>query len=358
MRWPGLSTAAYRLARPILFHVDSERIHRLTLGALRRFAVVAPGRAALALAAAHPRQGAPVTVAGLVLRNRIGLAAGFDKDAVAVRGWAALGLGFVEVGTVTPVAQAGNPAPRLFRLPADEALINRMGFNNGGAEALAARVAQARGSLPAGFVVGINIGRNRETPEDRALDDFVAAYRAVAPVADYVALNVSSPNTAGLRAMQTSATLAALLETLASTGRELGVAPPLFVKLAPDLPDDEVLALARAVADGGGKGLILANTTITRPGLRSTGPLCDEAGGLSGRPLLGRTLELVAAVREAVGDRLAIAASGGIGSGRDAAAAIAAGADLVQLWTGLVYRGPALIGEAISSVHRRTGAGP
>jgi dihydroorotate dehydrogenase len=349
MGWPALSTAAYRLARPLLFRLDPESIHRLTLASLRRFGSVAPGRGALSLAAGRPSRAASISVAGLVVRNRIGLGAGFDKDGVALRGWAALGLGFVELGTVTPLAQPGNPAPRLFRLPADRALINRMGFNNGGAEALAARIAAARPFLPEGFAMGVNLGRNRETPEEQATDDFVAAYRAVAPVADYVALNVSSPNTPGLRAMQTPATVGALLEAIATAAGGQPVAPPVFVKLAPDLATDELLALATAVTDGGGQGLIVANTTLLRSGLRSPSALRDEAGGLSGQPLLPRTLELVAAVRARFGDRLAIVASGGIGSARDAAAAVQAGADLVQLWTGLVYAGPGLIGDGVSA---------
>lgn len=349
MGWPSLSTAAYRLARPLLFRVDSERIHRLTLRALRRFGGVAPGRGALSLVAGRPPRGAPIEIAGLHVRNRIGLGAGFDKDGIALRGWAALGFGFVELGTVTPIAQPGNPAPRLFRLRADESLINRMGFNNDGAEALAARIESARPTLPAGFVVGVNIGRTSETPEERALDDYLACFRVAAPVADYVALNVSSPNTPGLRAMQTPSIVGELLGALAGAGRDLGAAPPLFVKLAPDLATDELIALATAVAEAGGAGIIVANTTVNRAGLRSTAPLRDEVGGLSGRPLLSRILELVAAVRDSLGDRLAIVASGGIGSGSDAVAAIHAGADLVQLWTGLVYAGPGLIGEAVAA---------
>lgn len=353
MGWPALSTAAYRLARPLLFRIDPERIHRLTLGVLARASGSPPGRGLLAIAAGTaplgPAEPERTSVAGLLFRNRIGLGAGFDKDGAAVPGWAALGLGFVELGTVTPVSQPGNAPPRLFRLPADAALINRMGFNNAGAEAIAGRLAAVRTRLPAGFIVGVNLGRNRSTMEDRALDDYLAAYRSVAPDADYVALNISSPNTPGLRDMQTPTTVKALLEAVLVAAQQRGLARPIFVKLAPDLDTEAILALARAVADAGGHGLVLANTTVRREGLRTGGPGRDEQGGLSGQPLLPRTLELVAAVRAAVGDRLAIVASGGIGSGKDAAAAIDAGADLVQLWTGLVYRGPGLIGEAIAA---------
>ncbi len=274
---------------------------------------------------------------GLRFRSRIGLGAGFDKDGVALRGWAALGLGFAEFGTVTPLPQAGNPRPRLFRLTDTEALINRMGFNNLGAGALAGRLAAVRPKLPAGFVVGVNIGRNREVVNEIA--DYLAAYRAVAPVADYVAINVSSPNTPGLRGLQEPSRLLALLDGLAAHAP----ARPLIVKLAPDLEAADFDALVRALATSPAAGLILSNTTVQHEG---------EAGGLSGRPLLPGTLAAVSRARELAGDRLVLIGSGGVSSGDDAAAALGAGADLVQLWTGLVYRGPGLIGQAIRSVER------
>jgi dihydroorotate dehydrogenase len=275
---------------------------------------------------------------GLRLRNRIGLAAGFDKDAVALRGWATLGFGFAEVGTVTPLLQAGNPRPRLFRLTDADALVNRMGFNNAGADALAARLASVRPKLPPGFVVGVNIGRNRDAVDEVA--DYVAAYRAVAAVADYVAINVSSPNTPRLRGLQEPSRLLALLGALAAEAP----ARPLVVKIAPDLDADDFDALVRASAGSPAAGLILSNTTVQHEG---------EAGGLSGRPLLGRMLAALARARELAGDRLVLIGSGGVFSGTDAAAAIDAGADLVQLWTGLVYRGPGLVSEAVSEISRR-----
>jgi len=349
MRWYAVSEAAYRVARPLLFRIDPERIHQLAMRGLRGAGEHAVGRAVLALAGGAPRSGVSIRVAELELRNRIGLGAGFDKDGLALRGWAALGLGFAEVGTVTPLRQPGNPRPRLFRLAGDEALINRMGFNNAGAAELARHVMLARRSLPPGFVVGVSIGRNRATPAAQALDDYAAAFRLVAPIADYVALNVSSPNTPGLRGMQERETLAALLQTTIGLGRELASERPIFVKLAPDLEDSVVVALARTVCDAGGRGMVLANTRLARGGLQEPPPIVDEPGGVSGRSLLGRTLQLVRTVRNEVGERMAIIASGGIGSGADAAAAIEAGADLVELWTGLVYRGPGLIGEAIAA---------
>jgi dihydroorotate dehydrogenase len=225
---PGWRLAAYRAVRPLLFLADPESIHHLALRLLGN----AIGRAVAPFGAgARVANAPPVDVMGLRFRNRVGLGAGFDKDGVAIRGWAALGFGFIELGTVTPRAQTGNPRPRLFRLPSDEALINRMGFNNAGADALARRIASARPHLPAGFVVGVNIGRNRDTPDERAADDYAAAARAVANVADYLVINVSSPNTPGLRSLQDPV----LLTQLLSVVREAAPRPPLLVKLSSDL---------------------------------------------------------------------------------------------------------------------------
>src|SRR5437763_2621436 len=221
MGWHAVSEAAYRLARPLLFRFDPERIHQLTMRGLRGAGEHALGRAVLAVAGGAPRDSNSVRVADLEFRNRIGLGAGFDKDALALRGWAALGLGFAEVGTVTPLPQPGNDAPRLFRLSRDEALVNRMGFNNAGAAELARHIMLARRSLPPGFVIGVSIGRNKATPDGDALADYAAAFRLVAPVADYVALNVSSPNTPGLRDLQQRGILAGLLEAILGLGREL-----------------------------------------------------------------------------------------------------------------------------------------
>ena len=327
----SLRIAAYRAIRPLLFAIDPEAIHHLTLSALR----VTPGWLLRLASGAGAAAASPVEVMGIPFRNRIGLGAGFDKDAVALRGWAALGFGFVEVGTATPLAQPGNSRPRLFRLGRDSALINRMGFNNSGAAAVAERVAAARPRLPDGFVIGVNIGRNRETPDERAEDDYLAAHRAVAPVADYVAVNVSSPNTPGLRELQEPVRLVALLEALAAQHPE----PPLVVKLAPDLTGEAFDGLVSALAASPARGLVLANTTVARPALRSQ---LAEAGGLSGAPLLPRTLELVARARQLAGDRLAIIASGGIGPG-----ARVPGADLLQVWTALVYHGHGLVGEML-----------
>jgi dihydroorotate dehydrogenase len=324
--------AAYRAVRPLLFLLDPEFVHHLTLGAL----ALPPGRwlAPLAAGVGAAPDPAPIELLGLRFRNRIGLGAGFDKDGIAIRGWAALGFGFVELGTVTPRPQPGNPRPRLFRLSRDEALVNRMGFNNAGAEALARRITAARPHLPPDFVIGVNIGRNR----DGGIDDYAAAARLVGAAADYLAVNVSSPNTPGLRDLQEPEVLRSLLASVA----EAAPGRPILVKLAPDLPSGDRSQLLAAVADSPARGVILSNTTTARTLIRSRRGW--EEGGLSGRPLLGRML---GAVRAAGARSGVVVASGGIGSGADAARACRQGADLVQLWTGMIYAGPGLIGEAI-----------
>jgi dihydroorotate dehydrogenase len=321
-----------------LFAVDPERVHHLALAVLASGA----GRALAHVASGVPSDpGEAVEIAGLRFRNRVGLAAGFDKDGVAIRGWAALGFGFVELGTVTPRPQPGNPPPRLFRLPADEALINRMGFNNAGAGALARRIDVARPHLPAGFVIGVNIGRNR----DGDAGDYPAAARSVAGLADYLAINVSSPNTPGLRQLQDPVQLRSIVDAV----RETAPGTPVFVKLSPDLSDAELAAIVAGLAGSGIAGLIVANTTVTRP-VRSR-RLAKEVGGLSGRPLASGTARSVAKV---AGKGLAIIASGGVSSGSGAAALIDAGADLVELWTGMIFAGPGLIGEAVRETSDRT----
>ena len=334
-------TAAYRAVRPLLFATDPESIHHLALRLLA--SPVGRSLAPFASGVRHP-DADPVELLGLRFRNRVGLGAGFDKDGVAIRGWAALGFGFVELGTVTPRSQAGNPRPRLFRLPKDQALVNRMGFNNAGADALAARIAEARPHLPSGFVIGVNIGRNR----DGDLDDYPAAARAVADVCDYLAINVSSPNTPGLRDLQDADVLRELLAMV----REAAPSRPLLVKLSPDLTHNRRADIIRALPGAAG-GVILSNTSTVRVGQRSRS--ATEAGGLSGRPLRHGRLAATAEARRIAGDELAILASGGIGSGADGSAAVAAGADLVQLWTGMIYAGPGLIGECTYGTARLPG---
>ncbi len=340
---PGWRVTAYRAARPLLFHSDPESIHHLTLRLLGGAGRHAPWLCRLASGVREPSS-APVDLAGLRFRNRVGLGAGFDKDGLAIEGWAALGFGFVELGTVTPRPQPGNPRPRLLRLPHDEALINRMGFNNAGAEALARRIAAARPRLPAGFVIGVNVGRNRDTPNAQAVADYVAATRMVAGVADYVAVNVSSPNTPGLRELQSADQIRDIVEAV----RDAAPGLPILVKLSPDIAFQERGSLVDRLDGAGVAGLIVSNTTVTRPAVRSR-RLAREPGGLSGRPLRRWTLT---AVSRLAGRAPATIASGGIGSGTDASALIGAGADLVQLWTGMIYAGPGLIGEVVAASQR------
>lgn len=325
--------AAYRAVRPAFFLAEPERVHDLTLRLLRTAGRAAPWLCRFASGVGEPDT-EPIELMGLRFRNRIGLGAGFDKDGTAIEGWAALGFGFIELGTVTPRRQQGTPRPRLFRLTPDEALINRMGFNNGGAEALAERIAEARPRLPSGFIIGVNVGRNR----DANPADYPWVAERVAAVADYLAINVSSPNTPGLRQLQDPAMLRSIVESVADAAR----GRPIVVKLSPDLSDAERDAILTALAGAPNAGLILSNTTVTRPGIRSR-RLAREDGGLSGRPLLGRMISAVEATRGAG----IVIASGGIASGGDVRRALDAGADLVQLWTGMIYAGPGLIGEAV-----------
>jgi dihydroorotate dehydrogenase len=343
----GWRVAAYRALRPLLFAFDSEAIHGATLSTLSVVATGSVGRALCAYAAGVSKtdtSGTPAEVMGLRFRNRIGLAAGFDKDGVAIRGWAALGLGFVELGTVTPRPQRGNPRPRLARLTDDVALVNRMGFNNAGADALARRIADARPDLPDGFVIGVNVGRNRDTLDERAVDDYVDAARTVAAVADYLAVNVSSPNTPGLRELQDPARLGGLLDAVRATAPRM----PILVKLSPDLDPGEFESLLRMLADSPADGVILSNTTTRRVSLGSPG--ASEDGGLSGRPLRQRMDAAVGRARAVVGTPFAIIASGGIDAD---VPAVRRAADLAQLWTGLIYDGPGLIGESARANRRR-----
>ena len=338
----------YRAARPILFRLDPEWVHERSLTALSLAARTSGGRAVLSslgeAGAANSRP--PASALGLTFRNRIGLAAGFDKDGRAIRAWAALGFGFVELGTVTARAQPGNRKPRLFRLSRDQALINRMGFNNHGADALARRIAAARRHLPADFRVGVSIGRGARAAPGRDVEEYAVAYRAVAPHADYVAINVSSPNTAGLRDLEEPRRLAALLRGLTAdrTGSVQAV-PPLLVKLSPDLDSGTLGDALDVIVDAGVAGVILTNTTTSRRGLHSARWLVQQGGGLSGRPLREHMLRTLAFTRERVRDRLTIVASGGLFHREDAIEALYAGASLLQVYTGFVYRGPGIIGE-------------
>lgn len=350
----GWQRDVYEGLRPLLFATDTERIHRLTVTLTRTVGEGSYGRSLLnRLAHDGPPEAwtatRPVEQMGLWFRNPVGLGAGFDKEGEALGGWAGLGFGFAEVGTVTPQAQPGNPRPRVWRLPDDGAIVNRMGFNNHGAAALADQVRRARPWLPPRFVVGVSIGRGFGTPDDVAADDYRAALTVVAPVADYVAINVSSPNTAGLASLQDPDRLVAIITAL----NDVEPKCPLVVKLSADLAPEALLAVADALAPTAVAGLILVNTTTARTGLRSPLPPGAESGGLSGRPLRDAMLRAIGAVRAHSGDRFTLIGSGGIVSGNDARDAMDAGADLVQLWTGIVFAGPGLIGEVVDALTSR-----
>lgn len=354
-RWcPRSASRAWTVARSVptvlydaLFstlatRVDAELAHRVGLGAIRAVGAVPGARVVLsrALQAGLPASATPVHAMGLRFRSPLGLAAGFDKDGVGVLGLAALGFGFVEIGTVTPRAQPGNPTPRVFRLPADRALVNRLGFNNGGAADVADRLRRTREdpAFPADLVVGLNIGRNRTTPDADAVTDYATGARLLAPVADYLVVNVSSPNTPGLRDLQAVDRLRPVLSAVLAEAR----AVPVLVKIAPDLADADVDAVADLADDAGLAGIVATNTTVSRVGLHSSAAAVAEAGsgGLSGPPLRARSLAVVERLARRAGDRLTVVAAGGIGSGADARRALDAGAVLVQAYTGFVYGGP------------------
>jgi dihydroorotate dehydrogenase len=336
----------YPFARPFLFALDAETAHALALEGLDRAAQLG---VAQALAPRLPAS--KVTVMGITFPNRVGLAAGLDKNAAHLRGLATLGFGFLEVGTVTPRAQPGNPKPRMFRLPRSRALINRLGFNNGGVDALVANVAKSRYT----GVLGINIGKNFDTPNKRAAEDYLTCLRAVYPHAHYITVNISSPNTQGLRDLQAEDALNALLARLkreqAALATALGRYVPLAVKIAPDLTDDALRGIARLLEAHAIDGVIATNTTLARDAVKSE-PRAQETGGLSGAPLRERSTAVIRTLADALGGALPIIGVGGIMSGDDAREKIAAGASLVQLYTGLIYRGPALVAECVEALAR------
>lgn len=329
----------YSLLRPLLFALEPERAHALTLSGLNRLDRL--GLAAL-LGSKSAATDA-VQLMGLTFPNRVGIAAGLDKNAVCVSALGALGAGFVEVGTVTPRAQPGNPKPRIFRLPESVALINRMGFPNDGMEAVAQRLTHSTFK----GICGVNIGKNASTSLSDATQDYLACLRHLAPHADYIAINVSSPNTVGLRSLQAAdhlrPMLTALLEARARLLPNLRRSLPMAVKLAPDLNDDELQAIAELLLELSIDGVIATNTTLSRP--MGIGALGAETGGLSGRPVHALSLATVSKLRRLLGPTFPIIGVGGICSGEDALAMRRAGADLVQVYTGLIYKGPGLVGE-------------
>ncbi|MFO1251954.1 MAG: quinone-dependent dihydroorotate dehydrogenase [Inhella sp.] len=339
-----MSLIPYALARPALFALDPEHAHELTLANLERFQ-----RTPLECSWAQPRVEDPVSLAGLRFPNRVGLAAGLDKNGRAIDGLGAMGFGFIEVGTVTPKGQPGNPKPRMFRLPEHKALINRLGFNNEGLESFLANVQRSTRFRAKGGILGLNIGKNAATAIEDAASDYLKGLEGVYPHADYVTVNISSPNTANLRSLQSDEALKALLDVLMAKreelARRLSRKVPLFVKIAPDLEDSQVQVIAQTLKDCGVDGVIATNTTLARDAVQGHHHAA-EAGGLSGAPVLAASNRVIAQLRAALGASYPIIGVGGVLSGADAQSKRAAGADLVQIYTGLIYKGPALVREA------------
>ena len=334
----------YPLVRPLLFSLDAEHVHEMTVAWLSRH----PDMAGM-LGGGTVED--PVRLMGLEFRNRVGLAAGLDKNGECIEAFDRMGFGFIEIGTVTPRPQPGNPRPRMFRLPHERAIINRLGFNNQGVDALVARATRARRRA----VLGINIGKNADTPIERAEDDYLICLGKVYPVADYITINISSPNTAGLRDLQQSGRFDQLLRKLTDAREQLsdrhGKRRPLLIKIAPDIDDAQLIDIAQTARERGIDGLIATNTTITRTGVEHRA-LAKEAGGLSGAPLRPLADRVLRRLRQAVGPDFPLIGVGGILSGANAAARREAGADLVQIYTGFIYRGPGFIGDCARALRR------
>jgi dihydroorotate dehydrogenase len=350
---PAMAIVPYALTRPFLFGLDAEAAHDLTLAAIARLQNT-PAQCLW--------QGAriddPVTLAGLRFPNRVGLAAGLDKNGRCIDGLGAMGFGFIEVGTVTPKPQPGNPKPRIFRLPEKQALINRLGFNNEGLAAFIANVQCARRFRQAGGILGLNIGKNAATPIERAADDYLIGLEGVFAHADYVAVNISSPNTKNLRELQGDAALDALLGALQQRRLQLQKEAkrkvPMFVKIAPDLDEAQIGAIADTLQRHRIDGVIATNTTLERSAVQGL-PHAAEAGGLSGAPVLQASNRVIRQLRAALGKRCPIIGVGGVMSADDARSKITAGADLVQIYTGLIYKGPGLVSEVATALKRPAG---
>ncbi|MFM7331022.1 MAG: quinone-dependent dihydroorotate dehydrogenase [Brachymonas sp.] len=357
-----MSLIPYPLARPFLFSLDPEAAHDLTIHSL-----AATQCTPLKMAYAQTRVSDPVTIAGLQFPNRVGLAAGLDKNARCIDAWNAMGFGFVEVGTVTPLGQSGNPKPRIFRIPGKKALINRLGFNNEGLEAFVKNVKHSQfhstlrrnhaGEVPKTLenrmILGLNIGKNAATPIERAVDDYLVCLAGVYPYADYITVNISSPNTKNLRALQSDEALDGLLAAIANRRAELaqehGVEKPIFLKIAPDLDETQIKVIALTLQKHKIDGVIATNTTLARDAVQGL-KHAQEAGGLSGAPVLKASNAVIAQLRTALGKNYPIIGVGGVLSGEDAKSKIKAGADLVQIYTGMIYKGPALVSEVAKAL--------
>ena len=344
-----MSLLPYSLARPFLFGLDPETAHELTMQSLARLQGTP-----LEWAYCNGMVDDPIELAGLKFPNRVGLAAGLDKNARCIDGLGAMGFGFVEVGTVTPKAQPGNPKPRMFRLPQANALINRLGFNNDGLEAFIANVKRSS-FRQKGRILGLNIGKNAATPIENATSDYLVCLDGVYPHADYVTVNISSPNTSNLRSLQGDEALDGLLGAIArqreALTRQHGRRVPIFVKIAPDLDASQIEVIAATLRRHGMDGVVATNTTISREAVKGL-PHAEETGGLSGSPVLEASNRVIAQLRSALGKAFPIVGVGGIMSAQDAASKIRAGADVVQIYTGLIYQGPDLVSDSARALKR------
>jgi dihydroorotate dehydrogenase len=335
----------YGFFRPLLFKLNPETAHGLTLNLIRLAGIFPPSRWILQAMYATPDK--PVEVFGLKFKNPVGLAAGYDKDGIAVCGLSALGFGHIEIGTVTPRPQPGNPKPRVFRLVEDQAVINRMGFPGEGASNVKRRLSSLV-HRPRSMVLGLNLGKNKDTPLESAADDYISLMRTFAPLADYLAINISSPNTVGLRRLQGREMLEGLLGAIAKERATCNVQRAILVKLAPDLNDEELDDALGVILDTGMGGVIATNTTLARDGLRSKHQ--GETGGLSGRPLTARSEAMLEKVVKRLNGRIPVVSVGGIMTPGDAKRRLEMGAALVQVYTGLVYAGPGLVKQIVKSL--------
>jgi len=340
----------HSLLRPLLFQMDAENAHHFAFRSLRAGLKIPGAKGLTKSVFKADNEGLEVEAFGLKFPNPIGLAAGFDKDAKLVDELACLGFGFIEIGTVTPRPQAGNPLPRLFRLPADRGLINRMGFNNGGAYEAAARLKKRKSQV----IIGGNIGKNKDTPNENALEDYLLAYDALKDCVDYFVVNVSSPNTPNLRSLQEKEPLRQLLLALQEHNAKQDTPRPILLKIAPDLTEGQLEDILHIALETQLPGLIATNTTISREGLQTPTTRVESigAGGLSGAPVRQRSTEVIRFLSENNGGKFDIIGVGGIFSGEDAQEKLAAGAKLVQVYTGFVYEGPAMIARLTKHLKR------
>lgn len=344
-----MSLVPYALARQFLFQMDAESAHDLTMSGL-----ALTQNTPLKVAYCQSRVEDPIEIAGLRFPNRVGMAAGLDKNARCIDGLAAMGFGFIEVGTVTPLAQPGNPKPRMFRLPDAGGIINRLGFNNQGLDAFIDNVQKSTTRRTTQRpLLGLNIGKNAATPIENATDDYLKCLEGVYPHADYIVINISSPNTKNLRTLQSDEALDALLSAIAQKREDLtqsfGKRKPIFVKIAPDLDETQVTLIANTLRKHGMDGVIATNTTLSRDAVQGM-PHGNETGGLSGAPVLELSNRVISQLRAALGTQFPIIGVGGIMSAEDAVSKIKAGADVVQIYTGLIYRGPKLVHEAALAI--------